>query len=313
MIGRPDDDAAGAVHDGAGLAGGDRLPGLDRAQQRRVREWLPGAHLVADLGWGLVDSTVLHVRTSDGAAGQARDLVVKAGGPGNHHIHRELRAYDGWVGPLQARGAVPVLRHGDTEARVFVTDFLPGDLLHGHPDETDPDVYRQAGALLALLHGQARRVDADLGIAFNLERRERALRWLAGEHRIPPETVRELRALLADHPTAPAVLVPTHGDYHPRNWMIHRGRVVVIDFGRFDWRPPQTDLARLAAQQFRDDPALEAAFIDGYGCDPRGEDEWRQVMLTEAIGTAVWAYLVGDEQFEAQGHRMIDDALTLFG
>jgi len=32
----------------------------------------------------------------------------------------------------------------------------------------------------------------------------------------------------------------------------------------------------------------------------------------EAIGTAVWAYQVGDERFEKQGHHMITEALALF-
>ena len=32
--------------------------------------------------------------------------------------------------------------------------------------------------------------------------------------------------------------------------------------------------------------------------------------LLEAIGTAVWAHQVGDEVFEAQGHRMISDVLS---
>ena len=32
--------------------------------------------------------------------------------------------------------------------------------------------------------------------------------------------------------------------------------------------------------------------------------------IVEAVGTAAWAYQVGDEEFEAQGHRMI---ATLLG
>ena len=32
-------------------------------------------------------------------------------------------------------------------------------------------------------------------------------------------------------------------------------------------------------------------------------------VLREAVGTAVWAYQVGDEPFEKQGHRMLQDAL----
>lgn len=294
-----------------GLDGGpDRdtaLPGLRPDQRLLVQRWLPGAHVVADLSWGLIDSTVLRVRTP----GIAEDVIVKACGPGNHHFSRESDAYRHWVGPLRHLGAAPVLHHVDDDARVLVAEFLPGELVQGNDSEQQPQTYRQAGALLAAFHDQDRRIDTDLGIEFNTARKQRALRWLAGEHRIPSATVRRLRALLADHPTEAVRLVPTHGDYQPRNWMVHAGKLAVIDFGRAEWRPAQTDLARLAVQQFRTRGDLERAFIEGYGSDPRGPD-WRFILLTEAIATAAWAYSVGDEAFEAQGHRMIDDALALF-
>jgi hypothetical protein len=58
------------------------------------------------------------------------------------------------------------------------------------------------------------------------------------------------------------------------------------------------------------DPRLEAAFLAGYGSDPRDDEAWHRSRVREAIGTAGWAYQVGDEQFEAQGHRMIADVLS---
>jgi aminoglycoside phosphotransferase (APT) family kinase protein len=118
-----------------------------------------------------------------------------------------------------------------------------------------------------------------------------------------------LRALVQSWPTPPATLVPTHGDWQPRNWLVHEGLVSVIDFGRVDLRPAPTDFARLAAQQFRTDPALEAAFLDGYGTDPREPAAWQRQRLREAISTAVWAYQMRIEAFEQQGHRMIAEAL----
>jgi len=59
----------------------------------------------------------------------------------------------------------------------------------------------------------------------------------------------------------------------------------------------------------RHPPDLEQAFIDGYGTDPREPAAWRRTRLREAVGTACWAYQVGDPDFEAQGHRMIADHL----
>jgi len=84
------------------------------------------------------------------------------------------------------------------------------------------------------------------------------------------------------------------------------------DFGRFGWRPASFDLTRLAVLHWQHDPALEAAFFDGYGDDPRTPDAWRWLQLREAVGTATWAYAVGDEGFEAQGHDMLRRALAAF-
>jgi hypothetical protein len=67
----------------------------------------------------------------------------------------------------------------------------------------------------------------------------------------------------------------------------------------------------LASQQFRGRADLEAAFVDGYGQDPREPDAWHRSLLREAVGTACWAHQVGDAAFEAQGHAMVADVLRL--
>lgn len=82
--------------------------------------------------------------------------------------------------------------------------------------------------------------------------------------------------------------------------------------GRFAFRPASSDLTRLAAQQWRGRPDLEAAFFDGYGADPRDPERWRMDRLKEAIGTACWAFQVGDERFEAQGQAMLTEVLAEF-
>lgn len=140
----------------------------------------------------------------------------------------------------------------------------------------------------------------------------KSLAWPGTPNRIPQQTVARLLALLAGHRPQPVAVVPTHGDWQPRNWLVDRGTVKVIDFGRFAWRPAVSDFCRLAAQQWQHDARLEEAFFDGYGGDPRTPQQWRMVALHEAIGTAVWAHQVGDVPFENQGHRMIADALALF-
>lgn len=276
------------------------LPRLSATQQAIVRGWLPEYELVADLSWELMGTAVLHLRTPDG------ELIVKAGGPGNHHIDREIHAHLHFTKPWIERGvAARMLRH-DLDRKVMLLDYLPGALVQGTAAEWNADTYRQAGAMLAALHGQAARPDD----GYEARMTRKALASLDDSHRIAPETVERLRALLLADEPQPVTLVPTHGDWQPRNWLVDGDTIRVIDLGRADWRPAFTDFARLAVRQLAADPALERAFLDGYGSDPRTPGLWRILLIREAIGTAVWAFMVGDEKFEMEGHRMIADALT---
>lgn len=275
------------------------LPGLRPQQRELVTRWLGDVELVRDMSWGLIDTYVLLVRSA------GADLVVKGYGPGNGHLGRELRAHRNWLEPLRDHGRAAALLHADDEAGVLVTDYLPGELVQGSSADADPEIYRQAGELLALLHGQPATADE----TYLLTARDKAVDWLEQTHRIEPKTEQRLRRVLADHPTHAEQVVPTHGDYTTRNWIAHRGRVCIIDFGRAGLRPGYTDFARLTAREFRRDPGFEAAFLAGYGSDPRTGEVWDFLLVTEAIGTAVWAYQVGAQDFEAEGHEMIARAL----
>jgi hypothetical protein len=255
--------------------------------------------VMSDLSWGLVDTVVLHVRD------RGRDVIVKAGGPDNHHIGREIAAHRAWVGCLAEIGRAPQLLRADEAANILVTTHVEGQLVLGAEAEWQAGTYAQAGELLARFHSQASRADKDYERTANAT----TLRWLDGSHRIAPDIEAQLRAELSALDSPTVTLVPTHGDWQPRNWLHHLGTVNVIDFGRADWRPADSDFARLAAQQFLDRPDLDAALIGGYGSDPREPSAWRRTRLREAVGTACWAYQVGDSKFEAQGHRMIADVL----
>ena len=253
-----------------------------------------------DHSWGLVGTTVLEVSWAGSR------YIVKAGDERDHHLAREARAHRDWLEPWTSIGRAPRLAHGDVEAKLLVTHHLPGHLVQDTPAADDPQAHRQAGSLLALLHAQPGVVDAD----YEARENARSLAWLDKPHRIAAGTEQVLRAEIASWPTPLALLVPTHGDWQPRNWLVYRGTVSVIDFGRADLRPAMSDLARLAAQDFRRNPSLERAFLGGYGPDPREPGAWHRIRVREAIGTAVWAHQVGDEAFEAHGHRMIADALA---
>ncbi|GAB2600574.1 phosphotransferase [Kribbella endophytica] len=269
-------------------------------QQELLGEWLPGAELVKDLSWGLVGTTVLLLQHN------TTRYIAKAGDDADTNIARELRAHREWLTPWTSRGLAPQLAFADADAKLLVTHYLPGDLVEGTPRERSPETYHQAGVLLAQLHEQFTVEDND----FEATENQKSLAWLAGPHRIAPDVVTRLRNEITAWPTPPSTLVPTHGDWQPRNWLIHEGTVSVIDFGRAELRPAWGDFGRLAAQQFRQDPALEAAFLNGYGTDPRDPATWRRNRIREAIGTTCWAYRVRSEDYELQGHRMIAEVLT---
>lgn len=284
---------------------------LSAPQRARVDAWLPGAELVADLSWNLVETVVLRMRHA------GRELIVKAAGEGDHHLGRELAAHaGGFVSVWQQSGSAARLLHADPAARVLVLEWLPGALAYRTPAGVDPEVHRRAGDLLRRFHAQAARPSEGTDAAATA----RALRWLDSPHAIAPAVEARLRLALDALPPAEVDLVPTHGDWQPRNWLVDGDTVRVIDFGRFAFRPAATDFVRLAAQEWRENPDCETAFFEGYGGDPRlgsdgsergsGRSHWLQLRLREAIGTACWAHQVGDAEFEAQGHRMIAEALA---
>lgn len=273
---------------------------LSEAQRTLVGEWLPGAEVIRDLSWDQVETVVLHVRHG------GREVIVKAAGETDHHLARELNAHlGGFVSGWAATGHAARLLRGDRTARVLVARFLPGELAYRTGAALDPDVHRRAGSLLRRFHDQATRPSAGTDAAAT----GRALAWLAADHRIAVDVEERLRAALATLPPMEVPLVPTHGDWQPRNWLVDRGEVRVIDFGRFAFRPASTDFTRLAAQEWRVAPQCEAAFFEAYGRDPRHPRHWLLMRIREAIATAVWAYQIGDTDFEAQGHRMIAEVL----
>ncbi|MFC6288247.1 phosphotransferase [Nocardioides sp. GCM10027113] len=273
----------------------DEMSRLSPEQRDLLARWVPDASVVADLSWGLVETTVIELLSDQGR------LVVKAGGVSDGHIARELRAHREWLGPWVATGHGPELLHGDASAKILVTRHLPGVLVEGTGAQDDPGTYRQAGSLLASFHGQLSTVDDDWHDRF----RARVERHLATPHRIDGEIVRRVRAEMEAWPSGGARVVPTHGDWQPRNWLVDDGVVRVIDLGRAELRPPSEDFVRIARQDFARDPALEAAFLEGYGPDPREPDDWRRALVGEAVGTAAWAYKVGDHAFESFGHQLL--------
>lgn len=243
------------------------LDRLSTQQRGLLEQWFPGFDITADLSWNLVETTVLHLTVDDG------DFVVKAGGVTDHHIAREIRAHERWTRVWVETGHAAPLIRSDATAKLIATQYLPGRLVQDDPAAGDLDTYEQAGRLLATFHGQESIEDP----GYEQRADEKALRWLERPHRIAPELAARVRGTIESWPRPPSMLVPTHGDWQGRNWIVDDDRVVrVIDFGRADLRPAAEDFERMATREFVRCPGSEAAFLRGYGTDPanlgRGSD-----------------------------------------
>lgn len=268
---------------------------LNSEQSLWLREAVGEYEVVADVGWPGSASSVSRVRVAD------RDLVVKtAVPPMRKHIAREIEAHQRWSLGLSAEGLAQELVAADPARGVVVLGWLDGDLVQGSTGEFDPALHEQAGLLVRRLHDQGSGRDTDLQARLVQRTRE----WLQMPNNVPEAHVVAALHFLDEVRPQPVVVVPTHGDWHPRNWIAaSSGRAVVvkaIDFGRFGWRTPQSDLLRLSLQQWRGRPELERAFLDGYGCDPR-DGPWQLELLAQAVANACWAHSIGDTAFERQG------------
>lgn len=275
---------------------------LSTPHRRFVERHLDRPELVEDMSWGLIDTCVLHVRSA------GIDFVVKCAGSTDHHIGREITAHESSTQQLVDLGVASRMIACNRSQRILITSYLAGVLVQDSTVELDYDLHVQAGAALRTLHDVDRAVDMD----FERRATEKSLSFLDRQHRIDPLSTDRARGLLSEYRPRPVTVVPTHGDWQPRNWLVHQGRLRVIDFGRFEYRPAATDLCRLAVQQWSASSILEEAFLEGYGAEPRDAGVWPIDLLREAIGTAVWAYQVGDQSFEDQGHRMLKRALSRF-
>lgn len=277
---------------------------ITEQQHGLLTSWLGTYTVVEDHSWPLQDTTVLQVVAPDGP-----HYIVKASTT-SHHIRREIAAHSRGLSGLE--GCVPTLRHAAPEAGLLVTTYLPGKLVAGTAAESDPETYREAGALLSRLHRPA---GTSRGYVRALTARTNST--IERAHGLLPEdTQRRLSEALAALKPGPAELVTTHGDYQPRNWLSDNGRIKVIDFGRAELRPWVHDLVRLSHQQLLAQPTLGAAFHEGLGrvIDTEQDRElWTLENLNQSVGTVVWAHQVGDASFEQQGVEMVKRVMEGFG
>lgn len=273
------------------------MANLTAGQLALLGEWLGTWETDEDYSWPLQVSTVLRVRNADG------DHIVKASAPAA--IVAEIDAHRNVLGALSI--PVPRLEHYCAVAGLLVTSYLPGTLTEGTAAEWDPETYRQAGALLAVIQ-----VPGEICVDYVDRTRGKIRQRLAdADGLVPAAQLTELSrrsALPRDHPVR---MHFTHGDYQPRNWLSHDGTVGLIDFGQSAQRPWVRDLVRLRNQQFVRHPELECAFYEGLGRQASEISESDAAALTlatiaQSLGTVVWAHQMGQTDFLEHGRTMIE-------
>ncbi|MEU6135191.1 aminoglycoside phosphotransferase family protein [Nocardioides sp. NPDC047086] len=265
------------------------LDTLTPTQRDLLDQWLPGAEVVAD-------RSALHRAGTTAlvlSAGEDR-FLVKTTTEGVRHIDRELAAHRSWLAPWTDTGRAPSLVEADLDARIIVMTHLDGEPASTSAAIHDPEIYRQAGELLATFHGQAAVEDED----YEPELDERALASLDSAG-LEADLTERLLTEITSWPTPTTVLVPTHGDWQPTSWVADAGTLRVIDSGRFGFRPALYDLSRLSAQDFVRNDTFEKAFFAGYGSDPREPEAWHRLQVRDAISVAAWAHRTGHAEVAA--------------
>jgi aminoglycoside phosphotransferase (APT) family kinase protein len=276
------------------------MPALTSRHVAQLEAWLGEWELLHDHSWPLQDTAVLHVRTAERG-----EMIVKASAT-SHHLAREIAAHRDHLHALP--GLAPELLHFSVEDRILVTRYLPGRLVDA-ADEANPEVYRQAGALLARLL-----IPLGTSSEYVAHLRARAARmWPRAEALIDPPLLAAVRRGMDREVPSPVELALTHGDFQPRNWLIHEGRVALIDFGRAAPRPWTSELVRLRHHQLLDRPELERALFDGLGRELDEHDRrlYHLEELFQGLSTVVWASdNIGDLVFAEHGRQMLRRAVA---
>jgi len=255
-------------------------------------------------------------------------------------IHREadgLRALAALV-----PGRVPAFVFEDDDAHVIAMRAVAAPhtnfktlLLTAPPD---PALIAAFGALLGRIHAAAREQAATLAPRFTDTRFFEALRlepYYAYTATKAPEATTFLHALIAETRLRSETLV--HGDYSPKNVLVHDGQLVLLDFEVIHWGDPAFDvgfgLTHLLSKAHHR-PALRPEFLgvartfwrayrdaDGFADEERAVQHTLACLLARAVGRSPLEYLDAAErarQRHAVGELLaappdsIDNLVTAF-
>jgi len=227
-----------------------------------------------------------------------------------------------WLPVLQPRLPLPVpapVRAGQPGPGYpwpwSIVPFLPGRAASRNPPADWPDAAISLGRFLAALHAPAppdAPANALRGVPLSdrsarLTRHLSAVAGLAGRRAVTRAWQAALAAPAWDEPP-----VWLHGDLHPANIMVHRGRISgVIDFGDITSGDPATDLSvawMLLPARYHDDfrGAYRAA-----GQHAASDDTWARARgWALALSVAMLANSADNPQIAEIGHRTLTAVLA---
>ena len=198
------------------------------------------------------------------------------------------------------------IEFGDCEDGVYaVYRWVDGkDAPDVLPGMTSAEQYRfgeEAGRILQVIHSvPAPDGQPDWESRFNAKIDRKIVQYsqcpikFEGAERIV-EYIESHRRLLCDRPQC-----FQHGDYHTGNMMFERGKLVIIDFDRYDFGDPWEEFNRIVwcAQL---SPHFASGMVDGYFDGEPPEMFWELLALyigSNTLSSVPWAIDYGGEQVD---------------
>lgn len=223
-------------------------------------------------------------------------------------IHREALGLH-WLGKLAPPGSVPALAFEDPEEHILGMDAVPRPhdnwktlLLAGRLDD---DHVRQFGRWLGTVHRRSWLQRDELAPVFDDRSFFDSLR-IEPYYQYTASRMPAAAAFLSDliDDTRSRRLALVHGDYSPKNVLVHAGRLVVLDFEVIHWGDPAFDVGfglthvlskAHHARDRRADFARAASNFFGAYAESLGDVPWAGIVEPHAVRHALGCLLARAE------------------
>jgi fructosamine-3-kinase len=163
-------------------------------------------------------------------------------------VHREALGMR-WLSKLAPPGTIPEFVFEDFENHLLAMQAVPQphenwkSMLMAVPVRLHLDYFRQFGWLLGIIHGKSKDQAVELSSAFDDRSFFESLR-IEPYYEYTAEQIPEARTFILDlvKDTRAVASGLVHGDYSPKNILIYRGNIVLLDHEVIHWGDPAFDL-----------------------------------------------------------------------